>query len=191
MHLQIYRSKPMKKLVIFASGNGSNAQNIIQNFPNCEISVWTNNPNAKVIEKAHQLNCMTYVFTKKQLNDRLIEEKLALINPDLIILAGFLLQIPLKFTQQFPQKIINIHPALLPKYGGKGMYGNHVHEAVLKNKEPETGITIHYVNENYDEGQIIFQKSISIIDCKTAMEIAAKIHELEHQYFPEVIKKLL
>ncbi|MFY7810464.1 MAG: phosphoribosylglycinamide formyltransferase [Flavobacterium sp.] len=181
----------MKKIVIFASGTGSNAENIIKNFPNCELSIWTNNPHAKVIEKSHQLNVMSFVFTKKHLSEGIVMEKIININPDLIVLAGFLLQIPQSFAQFFEHKIINIHPALLPKYGGKGMYGNHVHQAVLQNKEQETGITIHYVNENYDEGDIIFQEKISIENCKSIEEITQKIHELEHLHFPKVIQKLL
>jgi phosphoribosylglycinamide formyltransferase-1 len=117
-------------------------------------------------------------------------EQLHQFQPDLIVLAGFLLKFPESILTEYP-KVINIHPALLPKYGGKGMYGKNVHQAVLENKEKETGITIHYVNEHYDEGEFIFQKSVNIEDCKTAEEIAQKIHELEHQYFPEVIRKLI
>ena len=111
--------------------------------------------------------------------------------PDLIVLAGFLWKFPEHILDEFPNQVINIHPALLPKYGGKGMYGMHVHQAVLDNKEQETGITIHYVNEHYDEGEFIFQQSVNIEDCKSAEEIAHKIHELEHQYFPEVIANVL
>jgi phosphoribosylglycinamide formyltransferase-1 len=181
----------MKKIIIFASGTGSNAENIIKNLPNCDISVWTNNPNAKVIEKSHRLNILTYVFTKKQLFEGVILEKIKIINPDLIVLAGFLLQIPKSVAQVYENKIINIHPALLPKYGGKGMYGNHVHLAVLQNKDIESGITIHYVNENYDEGQIIFQQKVNIENCITKDEVAQKIHELEHLHFPRIIKNLL
>ena len=117
--------------------------------------------------------------------------KLQSFRPDLIVLAGFLLQFPDKIITQFPDKIINIHPALLPKYGGKGMYGKHVHQAVLEHKEEETGITIHFVNEHYDEGRIIFQKNILISNCSSADEIANKVHELEQRYFPEVIDQLL
>jgi phosphoribosylglycinamide formyltransferase-1 len=113
------------------------------------------------------------------------------LNPDLIVLAGFLLKFPEHIIIEFPNKIINIHPALLPKYGGKGMYGKYVHQAVLDNKENETGITIHYVNEQFDEGGIIFQKSTSISDCKSPDEIANKVHELEQLFFPEVINQLL
>jgi phosphoribosylglycinamide formyltransferase 1 len=109
----------------------------------------------------------------------------------LIVLAGFLLKCPEHIVNVFENKIINIHPALLPKYGGIGMYGRHVHEAVMENKEFETGITIHFVNKNYDEGEFIFQKSVSILDCKSAEDIAAKIHALEMENFPNVIEKLL
>ena len=118
-------------------------------------------------------------------------DKLKQLQPDLIVLAGFLLKFPENIIKEFPKKTINIHPALLPKYGGKGMYGMHVHQAVLDNKEKETGITIHYVNEHYDEGEFIFQKSTNIENCKSPEEIAAKVHELEHQFFPTVIEKLL
>ena len=113
------------------------------------------------------------------------------LKADLIVLAGFLLKFPSSIIEHYPNRIVNIHPALLPNYGGKGMYGMNVHQAVLDNKEKETGITIHYVNENYDEGAIVFQKSVSIEDCKSAEEIAEKIHVLEHRYFPEVIENLI
>ena len=185
----------MKKIVIFASGSGSNAEKIILHFNKKEcknvFEIFTNNPNAKVLEKATILNISTQVFNKQDLNEGVVLEKLNKINPDLIVLAGFLLKFPADIVSKYPNKIINIHPALLPNYGGKGMYGMHVHQAVLENKEKETGITIHYVNENYDEGEFIFQKSVNIEDCKSAVEIADKIHVLEHQYFPEVIEKLL
>jgi phosphoribosylglycinamide formyltransferase-1 len=181
----------MKKIVLFASGTGSNVENIIKKFPTESIMVFTNNPLARVIEKAHSHNCLTLVFTKKQLMDGLIVKKLQEINPDLIVLAGFLLQIPISFTQAFENKIINIHPSLLPKYGGKGMYGNHVHQAVLENKEEETGITIHYVNEDYDKGKIIFQKSVSVKECISTIEIASKIQEIEHEFFPKIIQEIL
>jgi phosphoribosylglycinamide formyltransferase-1 len=185
----------MKKIILFASGSGSNAEKIIkycQDKKTIEvIRVYTNNPTAKVIERAKNLNVPAEVFSREALNSGEIAEKIALEAPDLIVLAGFLWKFPEAIVKKFPNKIINIHPALLPKYGGKGMYGMNVHQAVLDAKEKETGITIHYVNENYDEGGIIFQKSVNIEDCKTAEEIAEKIHTLEHQYFSEVIEKLL
>lgn len=185
----------MKKIVIFASGAGSNAEKIIQHFNNSTlahvVAVVTNNPNAKVLDRAKNNNVEGYIFTKTQLNSNEVLAFLREINPNLIVLAGFLLQFPENIINEFPNQILNIHPALLPKYGGKGMYGMNVHNAVLENKEKYSGITIHYVNENYDEGQIIFQEKIIVDDCATAQEIAERIHVLEHQHFPEVIERLI
>jgi phosphoribosylglycinamide formyltransferase-1 len=185
----------MKKIVLFASGNGSNVENIIQHFKNSKLiavaGVFTNNPQAKVLEKAKNHNVASFVFSKNDLESNMVLQKLQSIQPDLIVLAGFLLKFPEHIIAEFPNKIINVHPALLPKYGGKGMYGMHVHKAVLDNKEKETGITIHYVNEHYDEGEFIFQTSVNIEECQTPEEIAAKIHELEHDYFPKVIDQIL
>ena len=184
----------MKKIAIFASGNGSNAENIVHYFKNTTLArvnvIFSNNSNAKVLERAEKHQIPTVVFTKSQLNEGFVLRELIRFQPDLIILAGFLLKFPESILNEF-QKVINIHPALLPKYGGKGMYGNHVHQAVLENKEKETGITIHYVNEHYDEGEFIFQKAVTIEDCKSAEEIAQKVHELEQQYFPEIIEKII
>lgn len=184
----------MKKIVLFASGSGTNVENIIRYFQEKKtaevVAVFCNNPNAKVLERAQNLNIPTFVFSKEALNSTLVLEKLSEYQPDLIVLAGFLLQFPIAIIKEFPN-IINIHPALLPRYGGKGMYGMHVHRAVLENKESETGITIHYVTENYDEGAFVFQKSILIHDCVSPEDIAYKIHELEQEHFPQVINKLL
>lgn len=180
--------------MLFASGNGSNAEQIINYFKNSEnakvVAVFSNKSDAKVLDRAKNHNIPSVVFSKAQLNENFVFEKLQQFQPDLIVLAGFLLRFPQSILKVYP-KVINIHPALLPKYGGKGMYGMHVHQAVLDNKEIETGITIHYVNEHYDEGEFIFQKAVNIEDCKTADEIADKIHILEHQYFPEVIAGIL
>jgi phosphoribosylglycinamide formyltransferase 1 len=185
----------MKKVVIFASGSGTNAENIIRYFKNNKtavvVSVFTNNPNAKVIERANNFQVPTEIFAKNELIERKVIEKLIHFSPDLIVLAGFLLKMPENLIELFPNKIINIHPALLPKYGGKGMYGMNVHKAIVENKEKETGITIHYVNENYDEGNIIFQKKVSVLVSDTAEVVAEKIHELEQQFFPKVIEDLL
>ena len=185
----------MKKIVVFASGSGSNAENIANHFnqkKNIEVvSFFCNNPEAKVIDRAKKINISIVLFSKEELNNDTILLELNKIQPDLIILAGFLLKFPEKIISDFYNKIVNIHPALLSKYGGKGMYGSKVHQAVLENKELETGITIHYVNKNYDEGAIIFQKSVSIENCKTVDEIASKIHELEHEFFPLIIEKIL
>ena len=184
----------MKNIVLFASGNGSNAEEIVKFFKSNKegsvVAIFSNKADAKVLDRAKNHNIPSVVFSKAQLNEGFVLEKLQQFQPDLIVLAGFLLKFPESILKKYP-KVINIHPALLPKYGGKGMYGIHVHEAVLDNKEQETGITIHYVNEHYDEGEFIFQKSVNIEDCKTAEEIAHKIHELEHQYFPTVISEVL
>ena len=184
----------MKNIVLFASGNGSNAEEIIKFFKNSEygkvVGVFSNKPDAKVLDRAKNHDIPSVVFNKAELNEGFVLEQLRQFQPDLIVLAGFLLKFPESILKEY-SKVINIHPALLPKYGGKGMYGMNVHQAVLDNKEKETGITIHYVNEHYDEGEFIFQKSVNIEDCKTAEEIANKIHELEHQYFPKVISQVL
>jgi phosphoribosylglycinamide formyltransferase 1 len=185
----------MKKILLFASGSGSNVENIIRHFNESNsiqvIGVFCNNSKAKVIDKAQKNKIPTFIFAKTALYDGTILDKINHLHPDLIVLAGFLLQFPQSIIVQYPNKIINVHPALLPKYGGKGMYGIHVHQAVIENVEKESGITIHYVNENYDEGEFIFQQSVNIEDCKTAEEIANKIQFLEHQYFPMVIEKLI
>jgi phosphoribosylglycinamide formyltransferase-1 len=185
----------MKKIVIFASGSGTNAENIIKYFVKTKIgtvaAVFTNNPSAKVIDRAKNYGVVTEIFSKAELIEGEVLQKINSIQPDWIVLAGFLLKFPENIIAAYPNKIINIHPALLPKYGGKGMYGMNIHKAIVDNKEKETGITIHYVNENYDEGNIIFQQSVILTGDETPEEVAAKIHELEQKYFPEVIAKLL
>lgn len=185
----------MQKIVLFASGSGSNAEKIILHFDKSKnvnvVAAFTNNPNAKVIDKAKKYEVPTIVFSKQDLEDGSVVEKLNQLQPDLIVLAGFLWKLPEQFVRAFPNKIINIHPALLPKYGGKGMYGMFVHQAVLNNKDAETGITIHYVNEHYDEGAIIFQAPVNIEDCSLPEDIAKKVQQLEHQHFPLIIEKLL
>ena len=185
----------MKKIVIFASGSGTNAENIIKYFKNTTaanvVSVFTNNANAKVIERAKNLQISTEIFSKEELCSGNVLQKLNVIQPDLIVLAGFLLKFPESIVEFYSNSIINIHPALLPKYGGKGMYGMNVHKAIVENKEKETGITIHYVNENYDEGNIIFQKKVTVLITDTPKVVAEKIHELEQKYFPSVIEEIL
>lgn len=185
----------MKKIVIFASGSGTNAENIILHFNKKSdvnvVKIITNNPKAKVLERAKKYSIPTEIITKQELEQEELLNNLTEINPDLIVLAGFLLKFPLSILKKFPNKVINIHPALLPKYGGKGMYGMNVHLAIIANKELETGITIHYVNEHYDEGEFIFQKNVSISECLTAEEIAEKVHQLEQEHFPLIIEKLL
>ena len=182
-------------ILIFASGNGSNAENIITYFRKRAIDInWmiiTNNANAGVIQRSIKMGVPFLVFNKKDFHQNIFLKKISLINPKLIILAGFLLKIPENLIKKFNNKIINIHPSLLPKYGGKGMYGINVHEEVIKNKEDQSGISIHYVNNQYDDGKIIFQKSTKIIYPSTAEKLAKKIHELEMKYFPEIIEKLI
>lgn len=185
----------MKKIIVFASGSGTNAENIIKYFSNIEIakvvSVFTNNASAKVIERAKNHQIPVEIFEKNELLERNVLQKIQKIDPDLIVLAGFLLKFPENIIEQYPNKIINIHPALLPKYGGKGMYGMHIHRAIVNNKEKETGISIHYVNENYDEGGIIFQQNVVLTDEDTPETVAEKIHELEQKHFPEIIHSIL
>ena len=184
----------MIKIAIFASGSGSNAERIVEFFnanDKIEVSlILTNNPTAGVIERAQRLNIPVVIFNKKVFSktDKIVE-MLQLQSIDWLILAGFLWLVPKNLIKAFENRMINIHPALLPKYGGKGMWGHHVHEAVVANKEVETGITIHYVNENYDEGKIIFQAKCAVTETDSAEEVAQKIHLLEYQYFPEVIYK--
>lgn len=185
----------MKKILVFASGNGSNAQKIFEYFQKKDnimvVGLFCNNPNAGVIEKASLCNIPVTLFTKEELNSGFVLRILKELHPELIILSGFLLKIPEHLVNSFPNKIVNIHPSLLPKYGGKGMYGTKVHKAVLDNNETETGITIHFVNEHYDEGAVLFQAKTSIKDCKTPEAIAAKVQSLEHEYFPQTIENLL
>jgi phosphoribosylglycinamide formyltransferase-1 len=185
----------MKRILIFASGSGTNAENIIKYFSDrttgTVVAVFTNNSNATVLEKAKKLSVPTVIFSKEELNTGNTLQKVVEFQPDLIVLAGFLLKFPKNLIETYPNQIINIHPALLPKFGGKGMYGMHIHKAVIENKEKETGITIHYVNENYDEGNIIFQESAALSENDTAESVASKIHALEQEHFPVVIEKLL
>lgn len=186
----------VKKIVIFASGTGTNAENIINYFQardQVEVSyVLSNKKTAKVLQKAHQLEVNALYFDRTALYHS--DEVLTILrdtDPDLIVLAGFLWKLPESILTAFPEKIINIHPALLPKYGGKGMYGMHVHEAVVQNKESKSGISIHYVNEKYDEGELVAQFETSLSPDDTAEEVAEKIHRLEQRHFPRVIESLL
>ena len=186
----------MKRIVIFASGSGTNAENLITFFHNRDnasvIQVLTNNPHAKVIERCNKLNvsCLSFNRTALYKTDHVLGV-LKIVRPDLIVLAGFLWKFPKTILNAFPNKVINIHPALLPKYGGKGMYGMHVHNAVIANNEKESGITIHYVNEHYDEGAVIFQAKCDVLPSDLAKDVASKIHELEMEHFPEVVNTLL
>ena len=185
----------MKNILLFASGSGTNAENIILHFNKTNtakvVAVFSNNPNAKVLERAESLNVERFVFSREDLSTEIVLNRVQKFKPDLIVLAGFLWKFPQNIIEAYPNKIINIHPALLPKYGGKGMYGMNVHKAILENKELETGITIHYIDEHYDEGDIIFQKNVSVADCNSPEEIANKVHLLEKEFFPQIIEKII
>ena len=189
-------SMPLKRIVLFASGSGSNVENIIRHFQHNDCvtvtAVLTNKSNAKVLERCKQLNTSALYFNRSAFSERgCLLDVLKGMRPDLIVLAGFLLKVPQHIITNFPNKIINIHPALLPKYGGKGMYGRHVHQAVKENQETETGITIHYVTENYDEGAIIHQAETAVVPEDDVADIAQKVHDLEFEHFPKVIEALL
>jgi phosphoribosylglycinamide formyltransferase-1 len=186
----------MKKIAIFASGAGTNTENIIRHFldnKNAGIAlVLSDKVDAGVHSRIAKYGIPSFTFTRKEFNEgREVLKKLAEYGVDFIVLAGFLLKIPHTIVAAFPEGIINIHPALLPKFGGKGMYGHRVHEAVVAAGEKETGITIHYVNENYDEGKIIFQAKFPVSGTDTPEDIEQKIHFLEYKHFPEVIEKLM
>ncbi|MGB0789530.1 MAG: phosphoribosylglycinamide formyltransferase [Marinirhabdus sp.] len=185
-----------KRIVIFASGGGTNAQNVIEHFQQSDVakvvSVFCNNKNAHVLQRAKALKTQVVLFNKEGLRaEGGVLKSLQLASPDLIVLAGFLLKLPKTILNHFPDKVINIHPALLPKYGGKGMYGRHVHERVVANHETETGITVHYVNEAYDEGTVILQKKVAVATNDTSKTIAKKVHRLEYEWLPKVIENLL
>ncbi|MDB5111169.1 MAG: purN [Mucilaginibacter sp.] len=185
-----------KRIAIFASGSGSNAQKIMEHFKRNDeaevVLVLTNNPQAYVLQRADNFEIPAHIFTRHEFyeTDEVIRI-LKTLQVDLIVLAGFLWLVPLTLLKSFPNKIINLHPALLPKYGGKGMYGDHVHQAILANKEEESGITIHFVNEQFDEGEIIHQSKFKIEPGDTLEMVKFKGQQLEHQHFPKVIESLL
>ena len=176
----------MNRVAIFASGSGSNAENIIHYFSDKKYVVFplviSNKSEAFVHERAKRLGISSFSFTKDQFMRGDVLSLLQKENINFIVLAGFLLKVPENILKAFPNKIVNIHPALLPKFGGKGMYGDFVHKAVVEAGEKESGITIHYVNENYDEGQIIFQAKCPVL--------AQKVHALEYEFFPKILEKL-
>ncbi len=180
------------KIAILASGSGTNAENICKYFDQSnkiEVTlIASNQDKAFVLERAKKLRVPSIVFTKSDLENATLTEKLIKEGIQFVILAGFLLKIPKSLIELFPERILNIHPALLPKYGGKGMYGDRVHQSVIDSGDHESGITIHIVNENYDEGQIIFQEKCEVSEDDDASSLASKIHKLEYKYFPKVIE---
>ncbi len=188
--------KTTKNIVILISGTGTNAVNIMEYFhleKKAKVSlIISHNVNNWIENECKKFGC-EYLFTNHQnLNDsKYLHDLMLCKKTDLIVLAGYLKKIPAKFIQLYPQKIINIHPSLLPKYGGKGMYGNHVHNKVLKSKETESGITIHYVNEEFDKGRVIAQFKCLINKSETVETLKKKIQKLEHRHYPEIIKSIL
>ena len=186
----------MKKIAIFASGSGSNAENIINYFKNDTENVvkivFCNKPDAYVLERAKRLSVPTFVFGREEFSHSdLVLNELKRLDIDLIVLAGFLWKVPDAIIDAYPDRVINIHPALLPSYGGKGMYGMKVHEAVIAAGEKESGITIHHVDNHYDEGTTIFQAKCDIVPGDTPETLATKVHALEYEHFPRVIKDVL
>ena len=186
----------MKKIAIFASGNGSNAENICTYFNNnksvCVVLLATNKKNAFVVERLKKFNIPVFCFSKWVLNNtEVVQKKLSEYSVDFVVLSGFLLRVPENLVSLFCNKIINIHPSLLPKFGGSGMYGENVHKAVIDAKEIQSGITVHYVDNNYDEGSIIFQENFSLSVNETPKSLSEKIHLLEMKCFPVVIEKIV
>jgi phosphoribosylglycinamide formyltransferase-1 len=184
----------MINLAVFASGSGTNAENLGRYFnghPEIKISlILSNRPDAPVLQRAQQLNIPAVTFTKEEFyHSEQVLKTLSDYRIDRLVLAGFLWLVPDNLLQAFPQRIINIHPALLPDYGGKGMYGRHIHEAVVANGEKETGITVHLVDAEYDRGRMLFQARCSIHPTDSPETVAAKVHELEYRYFPAWVEQ--
>lgn len=191
-----FNTNDLINIAIFASGSGSNAQKIAEHFEGSEginVSlILTNNPKAFVLERAKNLNIPSQIFNRETFyNSTDIVDVLKRNNIDFIVLAGFMWLVPGYLVEAYPNKIVNIHPALLPKFGGKGMYGDHVHIAVKQAGEKESGITIHYVNERYDDGNIIFQAKCQVVENDTPQTIAEKVHALEYQHYPNVIEEVI
>lgn len=185
----------MKRIVIFASGSGTNAERIILYFKeNPEISVaalFTDKAISGAVQVAAKHNVLVYTFTPEQLANGTVLNELQKVRPHIIVLAGFLKLLPARLIKHYRNKIINIHPALLPKFGGKGFYGRHVHEAVLNSGDKKTGITIHLVDEDYDKGEILLQKYCEVSASDTPETLAERVRQLEHQNYPVVIENLL
>jgi len=184
-----------KRLAVLASGSGSNAENIIRyfkNHPKAEVVLLVSNKaDAFALQRAKNLNVPAYVVPKFGFENGEALQLFQYYEADFLILAGFLLKAPQNLLEAYPDRIVNIHPALLPKYGGKGMYGMHVHEAVVAHRETESGITIHYVNEEYDAGKVIFQAKCDVLPDDTPDDVAAKVHALEYAHFPSVIEQVV
>lgn len=185
-----------KRIAIFASGSGSNAQKIMEYFKDSEIAevvlVLSNNSEAYVLHRADNFEIPTHVFNRETFyNSSEVQEVLQKLQVDLLVLAGFLWLVPSYLLEHYPNRILNIHPALLPKFGGKGMYGDRVHQSVLEAKEKESGITIHYINERFDEGEIIYQGRFKIEEGDTLDMVKFKGQQLEHQHYPRIIESIV
>lgn len=185
----------MKKLAILASGTGTNAEHITRYFAEKKTAevklIITNKEGAGVIERADRLNVPCLVVSSKEFKEGKALQVLKEYKVDFIVLAGFLLRVPDDILHNYPNRIVNIHPSLLPKYGGKGMYGHHVHEAVLAAGDPESGITIHYIDEHYDEGDVILQVKCPVLSDDTPDTLASRVHSLEYEHYPKVIERLV
>ncbi len=185
----------MKRIAVFASGSGTNAENLINYFrqnDGADVSlVLTDNPKARVLERAAKYSVPTVVFSREELREGKVLDKLVKNKIDFIVLAGFLSLVPRGITEHYQERIVNIHPALLPAYGGKGMYGMKVHQAVIDAGEQESGITIHYVNENYDDGDIVFQARTEVFGDDAPEDLAERVHALEYKYYPQVVDDLV
>ncbi len=185
----------MQRIAILASGSGTNAQRLMEHFAKSPtarvVLVGSDQPKAGVLQRAWDMGVPSYVFNGAQLRDGTVLRELQGQRIDLLVLAGFMRLIPAELVQAFPQRILNIHPALLPKYGGKGMYGMHVHNAVIDARESESGITIHYVNERYDEGEHLLQAKCPVLPSDTPESLAERIHGLEHAHYPEVVERVV
>lgn len=185
-----------KNIVIFASGSGSNAQRLLEHFENHPTirvaALFSNNPNAYALQRAETYRVPAFLFNREEFyNTDKVLQQIRQFEPDLIVLAGFLWLVPQNLLQAFPNRIINIHPALLPRYGGKGMHGRHVHAAVVEAGEPESGITIHYINEEYDKGTFILQERCPVLPGDTPEDLATRVLQLEHRHLPLVVEQLL
>ena len=185
----------MPKIAIFASGSGTNAENLIESYKDTSLvvtRVYCNNAKAGVIARAQRLNVPVTIFSKDELwNSSVIMDSVRAEQVDFVILAGFMMLLPQTMIDAYRNKIINIHPSLLPKYGGKGMFGIHVHEAVLANHETESGITIHLVNEEYDSGKPLFQTTCPVLENDTPESLATRVHSLEYKYYPKIVREYI
>lgn len=183
----------MIRIAILASGSGTNAQRLMEHFAGSGAAtvalVGCDQPQARVVQRAWDMGVPGYLFNGRQLREGAVQLELQCARIDLIVLAGFMRLIPAEMVQAWPERIINIHPALLPRHGGKGMYGHHVHQAVLAAGDRESGITIHLVNERYDEGRVLFQAKCPVLPGDTPDALAERIHALEHAHYPEVVGK--